>query len=629
MSQVSCMTTQFGNTYCPQLKLIIADGTNTDTYTNFAWELQYVAHGLAFSASAKPVTAVIDGQTVYSGNYAISGKTGTYKIAGGNKQITKGTSGRKFSFSCSINFGSASWNGTTGGNRSASGTAYIGAKTSYTITYNANGGSGAPGKQTKWYGTNITLSSSKPTRTGYTFAGWATSSGGSVAYQPGATYSANASVTLYAKWTAITYTVSYNANGGSGAPSSQTKTYGVTLTLSNTKPSRTNYNFKGWATSAGGLVAYSAGASYTKNASVTLYAIWELAYTKPRITNLKADRCNSSGTLDDDGTYAKVTFNWATDRTVSSIKVAGVAISASSTSGSVSKVVGGSYSTETTYNISVSVADSGGTTTTTVALPPMTFVIDCLKGGTGVAFGKPSTTANLVDSKWNIKAPTFTGNTSGTHTGSVIFKTESDTRDDATSPDDYQASMRFRGLKNNTVIGSPYSGTYSYILGLRGWSDHSGGAAHELAFHNGGISHRIATSDTAWGTWSKLVRDSDLKSTVLANSSNYTSQITVGNLRGGSLSNFRMVRYEKVITIYFQINNITSGGSDVTIFTLKNSAYRPVEYGVHNAFISKPDNVCYIGQFSDGHFTMAISGSGAINSGSTAMVLCTLTYITA
>lgn len=96
---------------------------------------------------------------------------------------------------------------------------------SYIVSYNANGGSGAPSSQTKWYGKSLTLSTIKPTRTGYTFQGWATSASGSVAYSSGGSYTTNAAVTLHAVWKVITYTVSYNANGGSGAPSNQTKTY--------------------------------------------------------------------------------------------------------------------------------------------------------------------------------------------------------------------------------------------------------------------------------------------------------------------------------------------------------------------------------------------------------------------
>ena len=71
------------------------------------------------------------------------------------------------------------------------------------------------------------------------------------------------------------YTVSYNANGGTGAPSSQTKTHGVTLTLSSTKPTRSGYTFLGWSTSSSATSpTYYAGGSYTGNANVTLYAVW-------------------------------------------------------------------------------------------------------------------------------------------------------------------------------------------------------------------------------------------------------------------------------------------------------------------------------------------------------------------
>ena len=176
-----------------------------------------------------------------------------------------------------------------GGAMSVSTNYTIPALAKYTVSYNANGGSGAPSSQTKYYGKSLTLSSTKPTRTGYTFKGWATSSSGSVAYASGAGYTANASVTLYAVWQANTYTIKYNANGGTGAPSNQTKTHGATLTLSSAKPTRasmvddgvtTTYTFKGWATSsAATTVVYTAGAKYTANESVTLYAVWSTAKT--------------------------------------------------------------------------------------------------------------------------------------------------------------------------------------------------------------------------------------------------------------------------------------------------------------------------------------------------------------
>jgi uncharacterized repeat protein (TIGR02543 family) len=74
------------------------------------------------------------------------------------------------------------------------------------------------------------------------------------------------------------HTISYNANGGTGAPSSQTKIEGTALTLSSTKPTLTGYTFLGWSTSATGTVIYQPGDSYTKDqdgGTVTLYAIWK------------------------------------------------------------------------------------------------------------------------------------------------------------------------------------------------------------------------------------------------------------------------------------------------------------------------------------------------------------------
>jgi uncharacterized repeat protein (TIGR02543 family) len=205
--------------------------------------------------------------------------TGTYSISG-NGSATK-------SITVTFKNYEEDWQGnvTESATKTVSFSVTVPAWTSYTVKYNANGGTGAPSSQTKWKDQTLKLSTTKPTRTGYTFQGWGTStSDTSVDYAAGANYTANASITLYAIWKAITYTITYNANGGSGAPSNQTKTYGKTLTLSNTVPTRTSiedngtlteYTFKGWATSATSTsVAYTSGASYTNNAAITLYAVW-------------------------------------------------------------------------------------------------------------------------------------------------------------------------------------------------------------------------------------------------------------------------------------------------------------------------------------------------------------------
>lgn len=147
----------------------------------------------------------------------------------------------------------------------------------YDVIYDANGGSGAPSSQSKYHGSTLTLRSAKPTRTGYIFKGWSTSSTATKAsYQPGDNYTSNSNVTLYAVWEKIQYNISYDANGGSGAPSDQSKYYDSTITLRSGKPTREGYIFKGWSTRSTALSAdYQPGASYSSNSNLTLYAVWE------------------------------------------------------------------------------------------------------------------------------------------------------------------------------------------------------------------------------------------------------------------------------------------------------------------------------------------------------------------
>ena len=76
-----------------------------------------------------------------------------------------------------------------------------------------------------------------------------------------------------------TWTVSYNANGGTGAPANQTKTEQTTLYLSGTIPTRIGYRFLGWSTSSSATTAsYQPNQAYTANAGLSLYAVWEKKY---------------------------------------------------------------------------------------------------------------------------------------------------------------------------------------------------------------------------------------------------------------------------------------------------------------------------------------------------------------
>lgn len=408
----------WGNNYSPRIRLSVGVANLNGNTARVTWILDYVTSGYAAYTNgiARAWSVNIDGQ-VRSGSFNINGISSTTRISSGTIDVARGTSARNISCSASLNF-DVTWNGSYSGSRSASGSLGVERKVSYTVSFNANGGTGAPGSQTRWYGEVIYLSSTRPTRTGYIFQGWAKSPNGRVEYNPGSAYGLDANTTLYAIWSPETYTISFNANGGSGAPGNQTKTYGQTLTLSSTRPTRTNYNFIGWGTSSGSTsAAYQPGGSYTSNGNATLYAVWQLAYTPPRITNVKADRCNSAGTLSESGTYVKVSFSWATDYNVSAIYIrhkvstssswTTTTVSASGKVGSVSQVIGSNgINTEYVYNIQIEIRDSNGSSIIGQDVGAMLYTIDFKAGGRGVAIGKPATSDNLFE----INFPTrFTG----------------------------------------------------------------------------------------------------------------------------------------------------------------------------------------------------------------------------
>ena len=153
----------------------------------------------------------------------------------------------------------------------------------YNVTYNVNGGSGAPSSQVKIYGTALTLSSTKPTRKGYTFVNWNTKADGTgKSYAAGASYTSNAAVTLYAQWKANTYTVAFNGNGStSGSMSNLSMTYGTAKNLTANAYVKTGYTFNGWNTKADGSGTSYANKASVKNltsangGTVTLYAQWK------------------------------------------------------------------------------------------------------------------------------------------------------------------------------------------------------------------------------------------------------------------------------------------------------------------------------------------------------------------
>lgn len=172
----------------------------------------------------------------------------------------------------------------------------------YTVSYNANGGTGAPSAQTKEHDKTLILSTVKPNKantstagyiitlnanggyvstpeltqyntTSYTFRSWNTNSSGTgTTYNSGGSYTANVDVTLYAIW---------NTNTTKGS---------VTLPT----PARAHYSFVGWGTTASATTGVTG--TITPTSSQTLYAVWERT---PSLINWRDSNGNfmSGGTI--------------------------------------------------------------------------------------------------------------------------------------------------------------------------------------------------------------------------------------------------------------------------------------------------------------------------------------------
>ena len=335
--------------------------------SNYAW-----SDG---SMEDKTIYWYIENATVtdYSPTVTLSTTNGTSATITATLRDSEGLAGYAFTYSSST---PSSWTSISGTYRTVSrsyeetGYIYVWVKdtagqTSYDrvyiekVTYDANGGSGAPSTEYKVDGTSISISTTKPTKSGYTFKEWNTKSDGTgTFYAPGATYSTNTSLSLYAiyeqdtpvdslptitysttngiavyftatladveglagyawtttsaaptTWTSISGTsqlitktfqttgaqyiwvkdtagqatnkqiwiesLTYDANGGTGAPSPEYKVDGTSIQISNTTPTKEGYLFKEWNTiSAGTGTSYLPGATYSNDNSLTLYAIY-------------------------------------------------------------------------------------------------------------------------------------------------------------------------------------------------------------------------------------------------------------------------------------------------------------------------------------------------------------------
>lgn len=153
----------------------------------------------------------------------------------------------------------------------------------YTLVYNGNGSDGgtAPSGGTYDSNTVIPAAANTFTRSGYSFTGWNTSANGSgTAVAVGGNVTISATTTLFAQWSVIqTYSIVYNANGGTGTVPVNSKTYqtgdSVRVVGNTGSLIKTDSVFAGWSRVAGGGTVYKSGDTLIVGSSnITLYARW-------------------------------------------------------------------------------------------------------------------------------------------------------------------------------------------------------------------------------------------------------------------------------------------------------------------------------------------------------------------
>lgn len=146
----------------------------------------------------------------------------------------------------------------------------------YTVTFNGNDGIGSEDDIEKNFGETVTVPAYEFTKTGHTQTGWNTAADGTgTPYSAGATFPMPAEdMTLYAIWTINQYTISFNANGGTGTAAPIIQNYGTEVTLPGVGDlAKARHSFGGWSETVGG----TALTSYTVPAAdATLYAVWEI-----------------------------------------------------------------------------------------------------------------------------------------------------------------------------------------------------------------------------------------------------------------------------------------------------------------------------------------------------------------
>nr|MBP3282338.1 InlB B-repeat-containing protein [Treponema sp.] len=168
---------------------------------------------------------------------------------------------------------------------------------SYTISYVLNGGENSSENRSEYTIESDSITLASPSKTGATFLGWYETenfSGSKITSIPKGSVG---NKSFYAKWNFITYSISYELNGGTNAagnPTSYTTNSGTVAILN---PTRSGYSFAGWYKASdfsGNSVSEIESGSF---GNITLYAKWDSTFTAERIADLDLSKISGAYTL--------------------------------------------------------------------------------------------------------------------------------------------------------------------------------------------------------------------------------------------------------------------------------------------------------------------------------------------
>ena len=236
-------------------------GTTTDSITidktNSRWKYKMESGGWSGFGSETP-TAVNDGKTDYGYEFAVDTKAG-YQLASDLKVIYNGVD-----VTSTAKVKKYAWGGYVTVDLGKA----IGTPVVYTITFNSNDGTSVAPQNVN-AGEKLTEPTPAPTREGFTFDGWYEDSTFSTKFNFDTPITDN--MTLYAKWTENKYTLTFDANGGSGTMTPVTDLTGEYTLPANEFTAPSGKQFKGWSLTTDGSTVSKV--AMTENR--TVYAIWE------------------------------------------------------------------------------------------------------------------------------------------------------------------------------------------------------------------------------------------------------------------------------------------------------------------------------------------------------------------